>query len=140
MPSSQHDAVKEESAACTSMLVCACAFSLITTKDRTPHLASLSHGVLQIDKHPKRQTEGVCMWERGRESDRVMRGEDGFPNINKSSMCFVTLAEFTSGRWIEERRRRWWRRMKQIVKRGELLAGVNKSQVGILMYALWLKW
>ena len=37
-----------------------CTFHLITTGERTPHLASLSHKVSQTDKHEKRQNERPC--------------------------------------------------------------------------------
>ncbi len=44
----------------------------------------------------------VCVCEREREREKERESskesrEDGLPHINKSSMCFVALAEFTSG-------------------------------------------
>lgn len=94
MPSSQHDAAENN--------VCMCVYVAFQSHHNSAEDTSFSITVTWsfTDRQTLKETDCVCAFARNsdRESNRVMRRDHGFPNINKSLMCFVTLAEFTSGR------------------------------------------
>lgn len=57
----------------------------------------------------------VCVRERSRGGEE--RGDDGIPNINKSSVSFRALAGFTSGKW---RRGAGWGKREGVLKQQQV--------------------